>query len=138
VGATFGTARPASPAITIPDRTSKRLGANTSNKTLFAALRREEWTSVVYGAVPPATVLMRNLAASAGCHLYSQDGSVKVIARSGQLALQADRPGTYRISLPGPHDVTDVWTGALLARGATEFEATISETRTALFVLRGR
>ncbi|HLV80552.1 MAG TPA: hypothetical protein VKT32_09735 [Chthonomonadaceae bacterium] len=57
-GATFGVDRPAAPTVTIPDKASVRLGANSANKTVFAIRRLDQWTSVVYGApLVPATLL---------------------------------------------------------------------------------
>jgi hypothetical protein len=137
-GATFGAPIPASPTITVPDRTSKRLGANSSNKTLFAALRRPEWTSVVYGAVSLSGPLPRNLAAAAGCHVYTQDAGCIVVAHGGLIALLADRAGAYRISLPGQHDVTDARTGRRVARGVAELEVSLAAGSATLLLLRKR
>ncbi len=61
VGATFGDNRPASPTITVADRSVVRLGANTANKTVFAVQRFNHWTSLVFGTFPVPTTLLRNV-----------------------------------------------------------------------------
>ena len=49
---------PISPTLTITDKTSTRLGANSANKTAFAVRRYGHWTSVVFGTAPvPARLL---------------------------------------------------------------------------------
>lgn len=62
MGSHFGIERACSPTITITDKESVRLGANTANKTVYAVRRYETWTSIVFGTpFVPAQVLRNAL-----------------------------------------------------------------------------
>ncbi|HLZ07361.1 MAG TPA: hypothetical protein VKT80_02155, partial [Chloroflexota bacterium] len=51
-GATFGPDLAVAPTVTVVSRQTKRLGANSANKTVFSVQRFDHWTSVICGTIP--------------------------------------------------------------------------------------
>jgi hypothetical protein len=137
-GTQFGPDRSIGPIVTIADKAVTRLGANSDNKTVFAALRSENWTSVVYGTAPVPAHMLRNLLRGAGAHLFSDADGVSVDADSRSVAFSSKRGGKYKISLPGRFDVNDAWTNKTIARGVTELIADVKPGQTAFFELTKR
>lgn len=129
VGTTFGVNRAVAPRFVIGDKHATRLGVLANNKTGFAARRFETWTSVVSGAVPiPAAVLVGALR-EAGCHLYIHhtQGSLEIQADMRSVSLYSpESAGQVTLSLPGPHDVRDLWTQEALAEGVSELLVTLA------------
>ncbi len=138
-GTHFGVDRAVSPIVTIADKSIVRLGANTDNKTVFAARRAEDWTSVVFGTPHVPAGLLRNLLRAAGAHLYNDTGEAAIVqADARSVAVTAPRGGQIPLSLPGRYDVTDGWSNKLIARGVSEFTATLRPGETAYFELAKR
>lgn len=135
-GTHFGVDRAISPTVTIADKSIVRLGANSDNKTVFAARRAEEWTSVVFGTSHVSAGLLRNLLRAAGAHLYSDAGDAATIqADARSVAVTAPRGGQIQLSLPGRYDVTDAWSNKVIARGVSEFTTTVRPGETACYEL---
>jgi hypothetical protein len=122
-GALFGTPKPMIPTITVTDRASTRLGANSDNKTVLAAVRSQTWTALYCGATPIPARLLSNVLRAAGCHLYADTGGAAqwVAADAGFVAVvsRADKPVT--LSLPGVTELRDAFTGKSLGT-ASDFE----------------
>lgn len=136
VGATFGLDHAAAPTLTITDKTSVRLGANTANKTVFGARRTEAWTSVVCGTPLVPAGLLRNILRAAGCHLYTEAAEAVVLANAASVAVFTPRGGTLTLSLPGVYTVTDALTAAPVAQAASEFTVTLPPNTTGFYTLQ--
>jgi hypothetical protein len=135
-GAQFGPERAVSPIVTIADKNTTRIGANTDNKTIFSVHRAEEWTSVVFGTSLIPVSLLRNLLRGAGAHLFvdaAEDAIVTADSRS--LALTAPRGGQIHISLPGHFDVAEGWSNRNIAQGVSEFTAPVAPGETVYYEL---
>lgn len=122
VSSMFGPERTAVPTLTIGDKTAIRLGANSDNKTVFAARRNADWTGIQYGTLPVPTQLLRNALRAAGVHLYAgtTDTNLLVVAGTGLLGIirQGTGEGNVTISLPAAHDVNDPRTGKRITTGS--------------------
>ncbi|MBQ6474054.1 MAG: hypothetical protein IJJ33_18840 [Victivallales bacterium] len=72
----------------------------------------------------------REIARTAGCHIWSDSGDV-LEAGFGCLVLHAAHAGRKRVLLPAPSTVSDLFTGEILAEGVEEFSfpARLHETR---------
>jgi hypothetical protein len=135
-GAAFGAGPAVAPTITVPDKASRRLGANGANKTAFAVREHAAWTSVVFGAAPVPTALLRNALKSAGCHIWTERGS-GVYPILDLLAVFPRGGGPVRISLPGPHDVYDAVSGNSLGDAISDLTVELSNGPR-LLLLRAR
>jgi len=136
----FGDGKPLAPTLTVSDKNSVRLGANTDNKTIFAVRRFDTWTSVVYGSAPVPLRLLRNALRAAACHLYVENlpSNVLLCAGARSLALIGKAGESFQVSLPGVFDVTDAWTGARVAAAVNEFTATLPDGGVGWYELRLR
>lgn len=137
VGSHFGTDKPVMPTLTVADKTATRLGANSNNKTVFSVRRFDQWTSIVYGALPVPSVLLRNVLRASGCHLYvdATGAEALVVADSRSLTVVSPKGGTIKLSLPGNHEITDILTGKKIVTGS-DFEVKLKANVAAGFELR--
>ncbi len=132
VGTNIGSERAVLPTLTIGDKTVTRLGANSANKTTFAARRSETWTSVYYGTLPVPVIALRNLMGTAGVHLYTAttNGKATVYANARLVVVSSQPGGSVKVSLPGPHEVLDAQDGKRIAIGSdVELKLAPGETR---------
>jgi hypothetical protein len=137
IGSMFGCDKPVSPTITIPDKSIKRLGGNTSNRTVFSVKRTEEWTSVIFGVTPVPANLLKNVLREAHCHLFADtDKPVTISANARYLAVSTRENCTEKISLPGVYDVLDGWTGKTIATEVSEFTVELKTGEEYLYELR--
>jgi hypothetical protein len=74
------------------------------------------------------------VARRAGCHLYC-DADEIIYANHSFLAIHTARPGRRTFHLRRPADVIEVFTGEVLARGASHFTDSIGADRTRLYYL---
>jgi hypothetical protein len=74
------------------------------------------------------------VARRAGCHLYC-DADEIIYANHSFLAIHTAGAGTRTFHLRRPSDVIEVFSGDVLARGATRFNDTIGAYRTRLYYL---
>jgi hypothetical protein len=93
------------------------------------------WTAV-YSAAPllPAS-LLRCLSRLAGVHQYLETEDV-VWASRDLVAISVQQPGPRTIHLPRAADVSDLYAGSVVARGARSFSAEFKDRSTRVFVLR--
>ena len=84
------------------------------------------------GSVMAPADLLRSLARQAGCHLYC-DADEILYANHSFLAIHTSRPGQRTFHLRRPADVIEVFTGEVLARGASDFTDSIGADRTRLY-----
>lgn len=132
VGTNIGSERAVLPTVTIGDKTVTRLGANSANKTTFAARRNETWTSVCYGTLPVPVAPLRNLMGTAGVHLYTAttNGKATVYANARLVVVSSQPGGSVKVSLPGAHEVVDTQDGKRIATGSdVELKLAPGETR---------
>jgi hypothetical protein len=92
------------------------------------------WTSVFSSAPNLPPFLLRNIARTAGVHVYSEADDV-VTASERLLMVHAGRGGPRRLHLPRRTDAHDAFTGRRLARHATSFVVDLPLGGTSLFVL---
>ncbi len=89
-------------------------GAGLAEKTVDGA-------RVIFSAAGPLPApLLREIARSAGVHIYTEGGDY-VTAGASLLALHAAFSGTHHIRLPRQAKVTDALTGAVVGDGLSEF-----------------
>jgi hypothetical protein len=136
-GAHFGTSRAVAPTITVTDKNIVRLGANSDNKTVFAALRTETWTGVYCGALPISSRLLANVLRMAGCHLYTDPAGsdAHVVADAGSAAIYTTAGGEVMLSLPGVTELTELISGEHLSP-ASDFKLRVASRTTSSFLLR--
>ena len=115
-----------------------RLGeAWTKSGRVAAGLAVKEmqgWTSVFTTAIPLPAALWRNLARTAGAHVYSDSGDVLLADRS-LVAIHSLQSGEKRIALPAESDVLDVITGQQIAQRTHEIRFTLNAPETRVFRL---
>ncbi len=100
--ARFGLSAAHWPRFAVTDPQATRLGDwEGTDRCAFAVRKGPEWTSVYLGAAPVPTGLLRNLAASAGVHLYSSRPDI-IYANASYLCLIANGAGKRVCHLPGP------------------------------------
>ena len=116
-----------------------RLGeAWTKSGRVAAGLAVKEmpsWTSVFTTAIPLPAALWRNLARTAGAHVYSDSGDVLLADRS-LVAIHSLQSGEKRIALPSESDVWDVITGQQIAQRTHEIRFTLNAPETRVFRLQ--
>lgn len=92
------------------------------------------WTSVYSSAMPLAQGLIRNIARSAGVHVWLDTDDA--LYTDGQWAgLHAATDGVKTLRLPGTYRVTDARTGKLLADHAEQVDVPMKKTETVLLRL---
>jgi hypothetical protein len=89
------------------------------------------WTSIYSSAPIIPAQLLRNIARTAGCHIYSDGGDVVYSSREF-LAIYSPGGGGRTFHLPHKSDVTDLLTDKVIARHVTEFSLTLDPNTTLL------
>jgi hypothetical protein len=103
-------------------------GAGLAEKTVDGA-------RVVFSAAGPLPApVLRELARSAGVHVYSEEGDY-VAASESLLALHASFTGTHRIKLPRKAKVTDALTGTAVGTDLTEFTVPLNLGQTGIWTV---
>lgn len=93
-----------------------------------------QWRSV-WSLLPVLpTKLLRNIATSAGVHIYC-DGDDFVSADSYILSVHCAYPGKRTIKLPAAGTVTDAITNKVIGKGVTEFTVELSRGQTGVWTL---
>jgi len=134
----YGTERPISPVIYGADEEAETAGWLVNEADPALLLRQfDGWRSVWSAAPAVPAALLRQFARAAGVHLYVETGE-QVIADGDLLTLHAGFTGRRVVRLPAPCDVTDAYTGAQVAAGASEFAADLDRGATATWRLRRR
>jgi Beta-galactosidase len=90
------------------------------------------WTSLYSSAPIVPAALLRRIARTAGCQIYS-DGDDVVYANREFLGIYFPAGGDRTIHLPERSDVMDLMTGKTIAQGATEFPVNVPPNTTLLF-----
>ena len=91
-------------------------------------------TDIWIGSVTAPADLLRRIARRAGCHLFC-DGDEIVYADHSFLAIHTRAAGERTFNLRRKADVVEVFSGDVLARGATQFKDTIDACRTRLYFI---
>ncbi len=95
------------------------------------------WTSIYSAAMPLPPGLVRNIARSAGVHVWMETDDA--LYTDGQYAgIHAATEGVKTLRLPGRFDVTDVLTGQRLATSAGEVSIPMQRAQTVLLRLEKR
>lgn len=103
-------------------------GAGLAEKTVDGA-------RVIFSATGPLPApLLREIARSAGVHIYSEEGDYVAASRS-LLAVHASFTGTHHLRLPRPVRVTDVLTGAVLGSAVTTLAVPLTLGQTGIWTL---
>jgi len=117
---TLGTGAVLSPCLEADDPESRTLGVWRPTGRPAACVREfGNWRSVFFGVPPNNAAIFRAIARTAGCHVwYEADGVV--FANRNLLALHRNNY-PYRVYLPRPMTVTDLFSGTVIARDALSF-----------------
>jgi hypothetical protein len=92
------------------------------------------WTSVYSSAPILPAALLRNIARSAGCQIYSEGNDV-VYANRNILCVYAPGGGTRTIRLPRKSKVVDLLENRTVVERAAEFPLTLAPNSTALLAI---
>jgi hypothetical protein len=129
----YGTQRLVRPVVCGDDPNAQVAGryVNTGD---VAILRRDfgVWRSVWSGAPALPASALRHLAREAGVHLYVDTGD-QVLSDGEYLTLHAAFDGPRTVRLPLVSDVSDAWTGQVVARRAQAFDATMDRGQTCVW-----
>ena len=108
-----------------PTGTDLTVHAEANGKPVIAE-KRVSRHRAVYSLLPPDTVFLRNLAASAGVHIYLPTPDV-LSADSGHLFVHAASSGTKNISLPQACDVIELPGGKCLFQNVKNFRVNMKK-----------
>ncbi len=100
----------------------------------FCVKQMDDWTSVFVSAPMLNAHVLRNIARTAGAHVYAEDDDVVLPGRSF-LTVHARQAGEKVIRLPRPSDVYECYDGRFIGRGVTEFSDTLAKHATGLYFL---
>jgi hypothetical protein len=134
-GSTYGVDHRTEPVCFADDPAAEVLGILPGGQPGLAMRKYEGWTAVHTAAPMLPTALLRRLAQQAGVHLYIDTPDV-VWASRDLVAVCVKEGGRRAIHLPGPREVSDLYTGAEVAKGASAFEADFADRATRVFRLR--
>jgi hypothetical protein len=93
------------------------------------------WTSVYSSAPIIPAALLRSIARTAGCHIYSEANDV-VYANKSFLVIYAPTAGARTIRLPRPARVIDLLEKKTLSPGGTQFTLNMSANEAKLLALQ--
>ncbi len=132
----YGTTEAVGPVFHCFDREAETVGKIKGLGLVGFCMRKfPTWTTVFSAAPDLPAVVLRNIARSAGVHLYVESGD-QVMANEGFLALHTATGGKRRVRLPQARTVFDLRHGRLVAENVTEFEVSLPARDTALFRLQ--
>jgi hypothetical protein len=131
-GQVYGESQPTWPVCVADDAAATVLGALEGGRAGLVVKRQKEWTAVFSSAPLLPARLLRNLAASAGAHLYVDTEDV-VWASKELVAVCVKDGGERTVRLPAKATVRDLYTGELLGKNVREFRARFDDRATRLF-----
>ena len=134
-GSTYGADRPTDPVCFADDPAAEVLGTLPGGQPGLVMRKYANWTAVHSAAPLLPTALLRRLAQQAGVHLYLDTPDV-VWASHDLVAVCVKDAGHRTVHLPARRDVTDLYTGATVARGTASFAAEFGDRATRVFRLR--
>jgi len=121
------------PIIYVDDPDAVVLGELDSlQKPGFCVKQMEDWTSVFVAAPMLNQYVLRNIAAAAGVHIYSDSDDVILPGRSF-IMIHARKAGTKTIRLPGPSNVFECYDEREVGRNITEIRDTLDRHDTRLY-----
>lgn len=132
---TYGVDQSTFPVAFADDPLAEILGTLPGGQPGLVVKKYANWTAVHTAAPMLPTALLRRLAQQAGVHLYIDTPDTMWASRD-LISVCAKDPGTRTIRLPARKDVTDLYTGAEVAKGATNFDADFPAKATRVFRLR--
>jgi hypothetical protein len=123
------------PRFWVDDQQAQVLGTLAGvNKPGLVVKQMQGWTSIYSSAPILPAALLRNIARTAGCHIYSDGGDV-VYADQEFLGIYSPAGGNRTIRLPRRSEVTDLLSSKTLAHDATEFSVDLLPNTTLLVKL---
>ncbi len=109
---------------------------SAAQKPGLVVKRVSGWTSIYSSAPIVPAALLRNIAKTAGCNIYSNDNDV-VYASREFLGIYSPKGGNRTFHLPQRSNVLDLLSGNVVARDATEFSVTLDPNTTMLYRTAG-
>lgn len=128
----IGWAEKNGPVFSSEDPEAEVLGHLTANARP-GLVRKEigDWTSIFYATVGMPPTLLRNIARSAGIHVYLDTNDA--IDTDGQWAcIHAKASGTKTLRLPGPRRIVDAFSEKVLSEKAAEITISMNVGQTVL------
>jgi len=98
----------------------------------FCVKKMDGWTSVFCSAPMLNAYLLRNIARTAGVHVYSESNDV-VLPGKSFVMLHAQAGGEKALRLPAPADVLECYDDHVVGRGITEIRETLPEYGTRIY-----
>lgn len=108
-----------------------KMGKNYSGLSVKAM---DGWTSVYTAAVPVPADLWRNLARTAGAHIYCDTNDI-LLADRAIVALHSTQSGEKVLHLPGSYAVEDLISGQRIAESTRAIRFTLDAPETRVFRL---
>ncbi|MCD6351973.1 MAG: hypothetical protein J7M26_07630, partial [Armatimonadetes bacterium] len=134
-GQTYGVEHKTFPIVYADDPQAQVLGKLDDGRAGLVIRDFGDWTAVFSTAPLLPARLLRNLARLAGVHEYLEAEDV-VWASRDLVGVAVKEGGPRTIHLPRKADVTDLYTGAVVAQGVRDFQADFDPLATRVFMLR--
>jgi len=130
----YGEERRTAPLCYADDPAATVLGTLPDGKPGLVVKAAKDWTAVFSAAPMLPARLMRNCARFGGVHTYIDTEDV-VWASREMLAVCVKDAGRRTVRLPAKADVRDLYSGEVVGRGVTSFEADFADRATRVFVV---
>jgi hypothetical protein len=127
-----------SPVFAVKDKDAEVCGNYTfNNKPAFVYKKFKEWNSVYWGLPYIDKKLLRNIAKSAGVHIYWDDTVASFQAGGEFICLHAENKGTKSsLKLPEKYNIYDAISGKLLKRSARSIDLELKPRETRIIKIQ--
>jgi hypothetical protein len=133
-GQSYGDPHRTSPICYADDAAATVLGTLADGRPGLVVKEEKGWTSVVSSAPMLPARLLRNIARFAGAHTYIDTEDV-VWASKSLVAVCVKDAGPRTVRLPKRADVRDLYSGEVIGKGVTAFEADFADRATRVFAV---
>jgi hypothetical protein len=122
--------------VTDADATPLAVRADQPDRVVAARKQLSGWVSIYSAAAPLPAAVLRNIAAAAGVHLYTNRLDCLIFANRHCIMLGASQSGgPCEVTLPEKATVVDFATGAKLSSGADRFTVNLRPKEVRIFLV---
>jgi hypothetical protein len=107
-------------------------GEKLAGKNALVAKKMDNWRSIWCGVPNIPADLLKEIARSAGVHIYSESDDY-LVANRYMVSLHAKEGGEKTIYLPRKMKVTDVFSGKIIAANADKFKVRMEKAETGIW-----
>jgi len=120
-----------------PDATPLAVRADRPERVVVARKQLPGWGSIYSAAAPLPAVVLRNIAAAAGVHLYTNRPDYLIFANRHCIVLAASESGgPCEVTLPEKATVVDSATETTLSSGASRFTVHLRPKEVRIFLVK--